>query len=140
MRIVLVLILAFAAGSSAVASEYGNVQGTVTVLGTNRILRGAKVHINSANYRGTATTDANGRFSFLAVPPDAYNISVSINGFNEFDPGRICVHSGDNQRISLHVTRMDILWSPQAIQSRSDAFARRAWLSRTADEYTVGQC
>ncbi|MGI9034690.1 MAG: carboxypeptidase-like regulatory domain-containing protein, partial [Pyrinomonadaceae bacterium] len=60
----------------------GSVSGTVTDP-NNAVVTGASVTIKNAvtGFQRTATTDAQGNYSFQNVPPNNYQITVSANGF-----------------------------------------------------------
>jgi hypothetical protein len=74
--------LLVASASFAFAQETaGTIEGTVTDTSGARI-PGATVKVEGAAFTRSATTDSNGFFRLLQVPPGAYKVTVSANNFS----------------------------------------------------------
>lgn len=80
----------------------GVVQGTVADP-SGAVVPGASVAVNNpdTNFTRTLTTDANGRFVFLALPPGAYKLTISAKGFTTIVQQNVNLTVG--QTISLNV-------------------------------------
>ena len=91
------LLMAFAlfAGSAlAQTSTTGSIEGTVT--DTNgAAVPGVSVKVSSVNAISaqTATTDSNGRYKVLNLPPGKYSVSVEADkGFAKFEKNEVEVN------------------------------------------------
>jgi hypothetical protein len=73
-------LLLFSAGS-AIAQTTGSIRGTVETQGTP--LPGVTVEARSPNLQGsrTSVTDAEGRFNLTLLPPGAYTLTATLDGF-----------------------------------------------------------
>src|ERR671938_870394 len=85
LRLVLLLAVAVAAGSPALAQALGSA-GTVTGVVTDpngAVVPNAAVTIANpvTGYTRTVNTDADGAFKFNDVPPNNYHLSVAATGF-----------------------------------------------------------
>ncbi|MBZ5569046.1 MAG: TonB-dependent receptor [Acidobacteriia bacterium] len=80
----------------------GVVQGTV-VDPSGAVVAGASVEVNNpdTNFTRSLTTDSNGRFVFLALPPGGYKVTISAKGFATVVQQN--VHLTVGQTISLNV-------------------------------------
>jgi len=102
-----VLVCLLLLGSSLLFAQTqiatGAVEGTVTDP-TNAVIPGASVEVREAetNFTKTQTTDANGRFVFLLLPPGHYSVTVSgKSGFGTLVQENLQVLVG--QTISLNL-------------------------------------
>lgn len=77
---VLVLLLCQATG--AVAGTTGTLNGTVTDTTTHVPIPHAKVTAVSPSQTASTATDNSGHFTFLALAPDTYTVSVSVQGYD----------------------------------------------------------
>src|SRR6266566_9524672 len=93
---VLALCLAgFASVAMAQSSTTGSIEGTVSDQ-NGAAVRGATVTVTSPNLISpqTATTNDNGRYSILNLPPGPYKISVEASGFAKFEQDNVPVNLG----------------------------------------------
>src|SRR6266403_1776656 len=90
MSLLLASINAF--GQSATT---GSIEGTVTDP-NGAAVKGATITVTSPNLitSQTATTDDNGHFRILALPPGGYKLSVQASGFAAFEQDNIAVNLG----------------------------------------------
>jgi outer membrane receptor protein involved in Fe transport len=88
----LLLVSVTAFGQSATT---GSIEGAVTDP-NGAAVKGATVSVTSPNLISpqTATTDDNGRFRVLALPPGAYKVSVQASGFAPFEQDNVAVNLG----------------------------------------------
>src|ERR1700730_4833519 len=77
------------------SSTTGSIEGAVTDP-NGAAVKGATVSVTSPNLISpqTATTDDNGRFRVLALPPGAYKVSVQASGFAPFEQDNVAVNLG----------------------------------------------
>src|SRR5712691_10943172 len=93
---VLALCLAgFASGAMAQSSTTGSIEGIV-IDQNSAAVRGATVTVTSPNLISpqTATTNDNGRYSILNLPPGPYKISVEASGFAKYEQDNVPVNLG----------------------------------------------
>src|SRR5229473_2250614 len=93
---VLALCLAgFATGAMAQSSTTGSIEGIV-IDQNSAAVRGATVTVTSPNLISpqTATTNDNGRYSILNLPPGPYKISVEATGFAKYEQDNVPVNLG----------------------------------------------
>ena len=65
------------------------IQGTVTDA-TGAVLPGVTVEVKNVdtNSSQSRTTDSDGRFVFLQLPPGRYTVTFTLNGFSDARAGR----------------------------------------------------
>jgi outer membrane receptor protein involved in Fe transport len=99
VSLLLVSINAF--GQSATT---GSIEGTVTDP-NGAAVKGASVTVTSPNLitSQTATTDDNGHFRVLALPPGAYKLSVQASGFAAFEQDNLAVNLGRTSNIDAQL-------------------------------------
>src|ERR1700681_988942 len=93
---VLAMALAmFASSAMAQSATTGSIEGAVTDP-NGAAVKGATVSVTSPNLISpqSATTDDNGRFRVLALPPGAYKVSVQASGFAPFEQDNVAVNLG----------------------------------------------
>src|ERR1700748_3659676 len=73
---ILVLVAFMCQGTWVLAQTTGSLSGTVVETGTTTPISGAKVTADSPSQTSSATTDSNGKFSFISLPPDTYTVSI----------------------------------------------------------------
>ena len=103
---VLAMIAAFVAGQVtwALAGTTGGVGGTV-VDESGAPIAGAAVSLNSPSQTATGKTDAGGHFSFLALAPDTYTMSVQKDGYNPVAITGVTVFADNTQQLAVHLTK-----------------------------------
>ncbi len=93
---VLALCLAgFATGAMAQSSTTGSIEGIV-IDQNSAAVRGATVTVTSPNLISpqTATTNDNGRYSILNLPPGPYKIAIEATGFAKYEQDNVPVNLG----------------------------------------------
>ncbi len=96
MAVALLLLVAFLfQGTWALAGTTGGLGGYVTD-SNGKAIAGASIKVVSASQAATATTDASGHFTFLALAPDTYTVSIQKDGFAPLSESGISVFA-DNQ-------------------------------------------
>src|SRR5260370_32785588 len=93
---VLALCLAgFASGAMAQSSTTGSIEGVVTDQ-NGAAVRGATVSVTSPNLisRQTATTNDNGRYTILNLPPGPYKIAIEPTAFAKHEQDNVPVNLG----------------------------------------------
>ncbi len=85
-----ILLVAFLfQGTWALAGTTGGLTGQVTDE-AGAPIAGAAVKVVSPSQAASATTDAQGRFTLLALPPDSYSVSIEKTGYEPLaDSGRL---------------------------------------------------
>src|SRR5215510_4099554 len=78
----LLTLLIISSGFAQTQITTGTIQGTVTD-SNGAVVPGANVEIKNldTNFSKTLTTDEEGRFVALALPPGSYSVTVSKQGF-----------------------------------------------------------
>ena len=91
-----------AAASLLAQSSVGIIRGTVKDQ-SGGVLPGATVRLSHApDADRTTITDAKGEFSFVALPPGRYTITVALSGFTEVTR-QVAVQAGAVVRLSLEL-------------------------------------
>src|SRR6266446_4744897 len=93
---VLALCLAgFATGAMAQSSTTGSIEGIV-IDQNSAAVRGATVTVTSPNLISpqTATTNDNGHYQILNLPPGAYKIAIEATGFAKYEQDNVPVNLG----------------------------------------------
>ncbi len=86
---ILVISLCFVQGTWALAGTTGNLGGTVHDT-SGAPVAGATIDAVSPSQTAKATTDAQGRFTFLSLAPDTYTITISRSGYQPTSfPGNV---------------------------------------------------
>lgn len=85
----------FASSAMAQSTTTGSIEGTVTDP-NGAAVKGATVAVTSPNLISpqTATTNDNGRFQILNLPPGMYKVTVDASGFGKFEKGDVAVNLG----------------------------------------------
>src|SRR5689334_14424190 len=95
---VMAMALAFFASSAmAQTSTTGAIEGTVTDP-NGAAVKGATVTASSVNLISprSATTNDDGRYQILALPPGAYKLVIDAGGFAKFESADVTVSLGRN--------------------------------------------
>ncbi len=85
----------FASVAMAQTSTTGSIEGTVTDQ-NGAAVRGATVSVTSPTLISpqTATTNDNGRYTILSLPPGPYKIIVEASGFSKYEQDSVAVNLG----------------------------------------------
>jgi hypothetical protein len=91
-------------------------------------LANISIAVASPSGRATAGTDANGRFALLGLPPDTYELSVQVTGYEAFSE-RVTVGPGQTQRVAVTLQKtlrtlatVRASGAPFALADPSDSF------------------
>jgi len=84
-----------ASAASAQTSTTGSIEGVVTDP-NGAAVKGATVTVTSPNLIAakTATTNDEGRYQLLALPPGTYKVSVDASGFGKYEQEGVAVNLG----------------------------------------------
>src|SRR5919106_1185908 len=100
-RILIVTALLLALRVPALAQlQTGNLYGTV-LAPDGAPLAGVTVTLNGAGAPQTQTTDAQGKFHFLGLPPGAYSVQAEPEGMATLRHDNIVVNVGHNTDVAL---------------------------------------
>src|SRR5437867_1133017 len=85
----------FATSAMAQSTTTGSIEGTVTDP-NGAAVKGATVTATSPNLitPQTATTNDEGRYQILSLPPGPYKVSIAASGFGKFERDNIAVNLG----------------------------------------------
>ncbi len=99
----LFLLLMLAVNALAQDITSGTIQGTVSDE-QDAVVPGATIEARNiaTNFTRTFTTDSNGRFTFLALPPGRYVVSVTKQGFSKLNQENVDVTVG--RLVSLNIS------------------------------------
>src|ERR671924_2188292 len=90
---------------TAAAPAFAQVQsGTIAGVVQDQqgaVLPGVTVTLTSADRTATFTTDAEGRYRFLNLPPGLYKITLDLAGFSKFIREDIAVSVGTNVELPI---------------------------------------
>jgi dolichyl-diphosphooligosaccharide--protein glycosyltransferase len=111
---------------------YWNTAGSTTYQTTDPVVTGATITLsNGPLYNKTCTTDIMGTYAFRDLPPQTYNLSVTVGG-STFSLGTVAISSGDvkTQNEGLKVSKVygtvqtsDGLVTPDALVTLTSATA-----------------
>ena len=116
----LLFLLAFALSTTAsvLAQQNGSVTGTVRDVGNGTPVAAARVEVVGADGRvvGTTTTNAQGRFEVMSVPPGRYTVVVSGE---RFEARRVDaqVSAGRPTAITAEITTGNVVLDPLVISA-----------------------
>lgn len=98
----LIFLLAFSVSAFAQDSTSGSIQGTV-LDPQGSVVPGAVVEAKNVgtNFTKTFTTDGDGRFTFLSMPPGRYVVTVTRNGFAKLIQENVELTVGKSIALSL---------------------------------------
>lgn len=95
MRAILLTLLFLAIASCRTSAQTtGIVQGTVTDEFTGQPLSGVTVLASSSAVQARSTTDRNGFFVFLSLPPGPVTVAAVAEGYHPSAIRDVCVESG----------------------------------------------
>ncbi len=101
--VVALMVLTFLlVGSQVLAGTTGRLSGTVS--DESGTIAGALVRLESPSQAVTATTDAQGRFTFLSLAPDTYRITIAKPGYDPLAQVGLTVQADQsvNLRFVMH--------------------------------------
>ena len=132
-RLSLAVLVFFALGTPAVfAQTTSNIVGHVTDVPGNP-LPGAAVEATGPALQGTATavTDSQGRYRLALVPPGAYVVTFTLQGFARERQNGVAVGLGKDTTLNsnLHIStaaEMTVMSEASAIELTSSGVGTRA--------------
>ena len=128
------VMLATAAGASAQVQS-GSITGTVRD-GQGGVLPGVLVTLAGAGPTQTYTTEAEGQYRFLNVPPGTYTMTLSLPGFQTVIRDGIVVAVG--QTVSLPLT-MNVASVQETVTVTGDSPVIDTKAMGTADQLLAGR-
>lgn len=134
---VMLLLAVFAAAQTQ--STTGVIQGTVSD-SSGAVVAGANVEITNVdtNLKRAYTTDSDGRFVALSLPPGSYTVNVSKSGFAAYKQEKISVMVGNAVNLSPRLgvsggsTVVNVSGTPDIDPTKTES-------SSTLNERTVAQ-
>jgi hypothetical protein len=100
IRVIIILIAAFAIIGRAVAGTTGSISGVVTSA-SGAPIAAARITVVSPSQSSSALTDASGHFSLLSLAPDTYTVTVAKTGFQTATTTGISVFADQAQKLAL---------------------------------------
>jgi len=92
--------------TSVLAGTTGSISGSVIDPTSNQPVSGARVTVASPSQSLTTTTDASGRFSFISLTPDTYNVSVAATSTRDTaSVSGVTVQADQTVNVSLQPSR-----------------------------------
>src|ERR1700730_5652058 len=130
---VLVLFAMLLQGTWVLAGTTGEITGTLIDTSSKKPIAGAKVTAISPSQNASATTDAQGRFTFLNLAPETYSISMDVKGYQGTTLSGVTVQPDQVQTLALTAAT--------SLQTIGHTTARAASdivkAGQTADVYSV---
>ncbi len=105
VAVALALAVAFLLqGTWALAGTTGGIGGYVTD-DQGKAVAGASVKVLSASQAASGTTDASGHFTFLALAPDTYTVSIVKDGFAPLSESGITIFADNQLALTFQLQR-----------------------------------
>jgi len=120
-------------GTLVLAGTTGSLSGVLVDASSKAPVAGAVVNAVSPSQAATAKTDAAGRFTFLALSPDTYVLSVEKTGYNTLTQAGVTVVA--DQGVDLSLAAQPAVKTIGRVSSRSASDLVRP--GTTADVYSV---
>ncbi|HET9341433.1 MAG TPA: TonB-dependent receptor [Candidatus Eremiobacteraceae bacterium] len=117
IAVAIVTIAAFALAQPALAGTTGTISGYV-LTGTDTPLSGAKVTVASPTTSESTTTDAQGAFAFVDLPPDTYAITASKDGYQSIMQPGVTVVADNAVTVRLVTPKLPKLLTPVIVTAR----------------------
>jgi hypothetical protein len=138
-RLAFVLLVVFALvicqTTQTVAIQTGAISGVVTDASTSGPVDGAKVSIVAPTGNYTATTNASGFYSFVALPPDTYTVTVSKSGYELGIATGLTITQGVNYKNDVHLIPSVKTLGRVPVKSAHTTLVQK---DLTTDAYDVG--
>jgi len=122
-----------AQGTWALAGTTGNITGTLTDSTNGKPVADAKITAVSPSQSASATTDAGGHFTLLALAPDTYTMSVEKDGYTPTSLAGVTVFADQTQTLAL--TTQPVLKTIAKVTSRAAGSLVKSGV--TGDTYNV---
>jgi outer membrane receptor protein involved in Fe transport len=105
MFVMAMALALFATSAMAQTSTTGSIEGSVTDP-NGAAVRGATVAVTSPNLISpqTGTTDDNGRYKILNLPPGAYKVVIEGSGFGKYEKEGVAVNLGRNATVDAQLS------------------------------------
>ncbi len=120
-------------GTWALAGTTGNITGILTDTTNGKPVADAKITAVSPSQSASATTDAGGHFTFLALAPDTYTMSVEKDGYTPTSLAGVTVFADQTQTLAL--TTQPVLKTIAKVTSRAAGSLVKSGV--TGDTYNV---
>jgi hypothetical protein len=128
-----VVLASLAPLARAWAGTTGTLSGRVTDAQSGAPITGARVSVTSPSQQSTAVTDANGRFAFVSLAPDEYQVTVTKDGYEQISYAGLAIFADARRTIALQLRKL--LRTIANVQSRGVAGLVRP--GTTADVYSI---
>src|SRR5580704_9487737 len=103
--VALILLVSFLCqGTWALAGTTGGLSGQVTD-DKGAPVAGAAVKVSSPSQTASATTDAGGHYSFLALAPDTYTVSATKDGYTPASYPGVTVFADNTETIAITLAK-----------------------------------
>lgn len=120
-------------GTMVLAGTSGTLSGTVVDDATKQPITGAKVNAVSPSQSAIATTDATGRFNFLALAPDTYLVSIEKAGYDTATVQGVTVTADQVQSVQVNAFAVTKVIGRTTARPSTDLVRPGV----TADVYTI---
>ncbi len=132
--ILLIIAIVLQGTTSVLAGTTGAISGTVTDASSQKPIPGARVTVTSPSGTASATADPSGRFAFLSLAPDTYNVSVAATGtYDAYSLSGVTVQA--DQTLNVQLTPPLRLTRIGSVTSRSSSALVKP--GTTADVYSI---
>jgi len=133
--LIFTLLFALSGPAPAQTASTGALTG-LTFDPSGSVLAGVMVQLfDSANGRSESiTSDENGRFSFVLLPPGSYEVKASKLGFTSLSSGKIHISVTETHRLDFHLQLAPIYEQVQVSAKRPNVQPEDAALGRVVDE------
>lgn len=105
-KVALLVVATIAVASSAYADIYGRISGTVRDKKTQELLVGASVRVEGSSLG--ATTDMNGQYVIIKVPPNVYSLRVSYVGYASTEVKNVTVVQDNTTQIDVDLEESSV--------------------------------
>lgn len=106
--VVFVFIVAFSGAfvaQAASAGTTGSFEGRILEVKTRAPIAGAVVSVTSPSQTSSATTDSSGHFTFISLAPDAYQLGVTKQGFEQLQVPGITIQADQQRSLDFSLDR-----------------------------------
>jgi hypothetical protein len=130
--IALAVAIVLSASLPSIAGTTGGVTGDITDAATGHPIAGAKITIASPSQTASTVTDQNGHFTFIALEPDTYIVSIESPGYDSASITAVTIFADQQQRVNSTLSKT--LKTVASVKTRANALVRAG---TTSDVYSV---